>query len=405
MRIVYISFEYPPDNANGGIATYTYQISNAMANIGNHEVHVVCGSPSRNIVEKRGNLTIHRLQYRSSNDFKPLLALKLLDIHNSGKIDIIESPDYRSDGLIAKTNLPDVPLVVRLHGPLTFIYDYTRSSYKFSINSSMRDIIKHISYLYRRYLKKDYFKGFFFDEYQLIRMANCLHSPSNNLRNLVLSRWGINSKHVRYIPNIFVPNNNFLNVKAASTSSGRLDSIAFLGRLESFKGVLVFIDLIPILLKTYPWLQFYFIGRPSILVNGESSDEYLLRKLSKYRSAINFSQPDYREIPIELSKAQIVVLPSTWESFGYVCLEAMSAGRPVIGSKHGGMAEIIQDYKNGIIINPFLVDTIINAIKYFIDNPSEILRMGEDARQTVLNRYSANVICPIVESEYRSLIE
>ena len=205
--------------------------------------------------------------------------------------------------------------------------------------------------------------------------------------------------------NIFVPNNNFLNVKAASTSSGRLDSIAFLGRLESFKGVLVFIDLIPILLKTYPWLQFYFIGRPSILVNGESSDEYLLRKLSKYRSAINFSQPDYREIPIELSKAQIVVLPSTWESFGYVCLEAMSAGRPVIGSKHGGMAEIIQDYKNGIIINPFLVDTIINAIKYFIDNPSEILRMGEDARQTVLNRYSANVICPIVESEYRSLIE
>jgi len=63
----------------------------------------------------------------------------------------------------------------------------------------------------------------------------------------------------------------------------------------------------------------------------------------------------------------MVVLPSLWEAFGFVCVEAMALGRPVVASSGSGFAEIIEDGISGYLVEPgkseLLAGKMINVLK------------------------------------------
>ena len=100
MRIVFVSYEYPPDTGFGGIGTYVYQISHVLSKR-EIDVQVVCGTFDPNItkIENEGFLTIHRVQCNSRKDFSRLVPDILKKIHDQKKIDLIEAPDYGAESL------------------------------------------------------------------------------------------------------------------------------------------------------------------------------------------------------------------------------------------------------------------------------------------------------------------
>lgn len=87
-------------------------------------------------------------------------------------------------------------------------------------------------------------------------------------------------------------------------------------------------------------------------------------------------------LPAYYAKSEIVVLPSRYDLFGMVALEALACGRPVVVSKYAGVHKIIsEDF--GIIVDPFNKEELARKIIYLLKNPDECEQMGLKGRKFV----------------------
>ena len=122
-------------------------------------------------------------------------------------------------------------------------------------------------------------------------------------------------------------------------------------------------------------------------------------------SRLDFTgQVDRAEIPHLLEDSLLCLVPSLWENFPYVCLECMSAGQAVIASNRGGIPEIIEDGRNGILADPLLPDSFVEAIDYLIANPQRRIEIGIAARNTILSKYNHKVFVSEMEALYNETI-
>ena len=78
-------------------------------------------------------------------------------------------------------------------------------------------------------------------------------------------------------------------------------------------------------------------------------------------------------------KCPVFVLPSYFEGFGLSAVEAMARGCAVIASDVGGLAEIIQDDQNGILVPPGNSDAIRQAIDTLFSHPEKAAELGRNA--------------------------
>jgi glycosyltransferase involved in cell wall biosynthesis len=100
----------------------------------------------------------------------------------------------------------------------------------------------------------------------------------------------------------------------------------------------------------------------------------------------------------------IAVVPSRWpEPFGRVALEAMGAGRPVVGSAVGGLADLVVDGTTGILVPPGDVAALRAAIQQLLTNPGRREEMGMAGRRRAAE-FSASVVIPQVERVYDEVI-
>jgi glycosyltransferase involved in cell wall biosynthesis len=103
-------------------------------------------------------------------------------------------------------------------------------------------------------------------------------------------------------------------------------------------------------------------------------------------------------------RAMFGVFPSLWaEPFGNVVHEAMSMGRPVIGTKPGGHTDMIKDGKTGFLTVPGDVEDLARAMQALIDSPELRDSMGHAARERA-NLYSADIVVPKFERFFADVI-
>jgi len=94
----------------------------------------------------------------------------------------------------------------------------------------------------------------------------------------------------------------------------------------------------------------------------------------------------------EMARAAFLIVPSMWyEMFPMVIAEAFAAGLPVIASRLGGLAEIVEDGRSGLHFTPGDSADLATKIRWAIDNPEKVSRMGDNARTDFDNRYSEAV--------------
>ena len=90
-----------------------------------------------------------------------------------------------------------------------------------------------------------------------------------------------------------------------------------------------------------------------------------------------------------LAKAAFLVMPSTGiESFGLAAIEAFASGTPVIASRQGGLREIVEHRRNGLLVAPGDAEDLAWAINFANAHPQEIRRMGMEAYQSYLAHYT-----------------
>jgi len=97
----------------------------------------------------------------------------------------------------------------------------------------------------------------------------------------------------------------------------------------------------------------------------------------------------------------IFVLPSRYDSFGIVYLEAWRCGKPVIGAKVGAIPEVIEEDRDGLLVEFGDVEQLTSKMFYLLNHPDLCKEMGENGRRKVVERFTWEKNIEIVENVFK----
>ena len=397
MRIALISYEFAGTANGGGIGTYARGTAAMMAARG-HEVEVFTSAPADSLALPPG-VVVHAASVEWES-FPSAVASLFSRRHIARPFDVVEGPDFGAQAMEVARSFPDLPLVVKLHTP-TFLIDEIGHSYL----SRVRKARFALGSLRRGRLPTPYWR---YDpagdpERQHALAASEITAPSLAILELVRCRWNLEAKRLVHIPNVFDSPADLLTLPLA-TKTGR---ITYLGRLEARKGVIELAQAMRLVLSHAPATKFRLVGRSlPHPATGENLSAYMQRELGPFAQAVEFvGGLPHSEVARALGDTDICVFPSIWENFPYVCLEAMAAGRGVIASSGGGMAEIIDDGRTGRLVEPRDPRGLADAMLEMLADPADRIAMAKMARAHVGVAYSSQVIGPLQEASYLRAIE
>ncbi|MFI5098295.1 MAG: glycosyltransferase family 4 protein [Candidatus Acidiferrales bacterium] len=241
-----------------------------------------------------------------------------------------------------------------------------------------------------------------------LRHASLVLAPSHTTADYVVTLQGVARERVRVLPWGLDPEfeSKIAGEPAATLPpefpSGRV--VLTVGRwlaTERYKGMDTLMTALPRLLLLWPELQLVFIGagddRPWL--------EGIARDSGVRRHVHFLTDLTYGELSACYDACEIFALPSRGEGFGFVYLEAMARGKPVIGGAHGGAPEVIQDGVTGYVVqhgDPVQLATSIDAL---LSNPELAREMGARGRERVHNEFRFNVFAKAFKKILRELCE
>ena len=154
-------------------------------------------------------------------------------------------------------------------------------------------------------------------------------------------------------------------------------TLLYLGRLEYEKGVHDAIAALPRVRRTHPGT--------TLIIAGDGTQEDWLRELArkhKVLKAIDFvGRVDHDDLVALLHGCDAAVLPSHYEPFGIVALEAAATGAPLVTSNVGGLGEAVLDGKTGMSFPPRDVAALATAVRAVLDAPAAAQRRAVAARE------------------------
>jgi glycosyltransferase involved in cell wall biosynthesis len=161
-----------------------------------------------------------------------------------------------------------------------------------------------------------------------------------------------------------------------------------ISRLIRDKGVGEYLEAARKLHKVYPDIKCFLVGPYD--TNPSAITEYELEEYVKDGSVEYFGETD--DVRPFLAQSSVLVLPSYREGTPKTNLEAMACGRPVITTDAPGCKETVIDGENGWLVPVKDVDGIVEKMKWFIDHPDEIEKMGLRGRSMVESIFDVNKV-------------
>jgi len=165
------------------------------------------------------------------------------------------------------------------------------------------------------------------------------------------------------------------DVFSSSEDTTRLLCVA---RLHPYKGIRFLLDAMAISIRQGLQLELRVIGRGGLEATLREKVRQL--HLDNAVSLLTVPIPNDR-MPSVYPACDIYVQPSVVEPFGTAVAEAMASGKPVIGSKVGGIQDLVSDGETGLLVPPGDSAGIAKAIRTLAMDPSLRLNMGFAARE------------------------
>jgi phosphatidylinositol alpha-mannosyltransferase len=176
--------------------------------------------------------------------------------------------------------------------------------------------------------------------------------------------------------------------------------ILFVGRFSKEKGLRYLIEAIPNVINEYPQAHFMLVGE-------DYGVKHELTKLAgelEVKNRISFLKPLFGSELANLYRfSTIFVLPSLYETFGLVLLEAMASGLPVVATKVGGVEAIVKHGDNGLLVSPKNPSALAESIVKLLSEKALYKHIRKHGLETS-KLYSWNKITEKIEACYKSLI-
>jgi len=178
--------------------------------------------------------------------------------------------------------------------------------------------------------------------------------------------------------------------------------LLFVGRLASNKGLLTLLEGFAPLARRQSPATLVLVGEDGGMAGAVDARVRELGLTGRVRRLGHVA--DESLLAAAYREARALVLPSDYEAFGLVLVEAMAQGTPVIASNVGGIPEIVNDGRTGLLVPPASPQALAVAIERLWDDPELGPRLGEAGRTTVVPRYSWEAVAAAMERLYREAL-
>jgi glycogen(starch) synthase len=395
VKVLMLSWEYPPVVV-GGLGRHVHALARHLTMLG-HEVVVVCrheaGSdaathPTADTVVE-GVRVIRVAEDPTHLLFeKDLVAWTLAMGHGMIRAGLALLAGWRPDVVHAHDWLvthPAITLAEHAGVPLVATMHATEAG-------------RHSGWLSQRLNQQVHSV-----EWWLANRADALITCSSAMRAEVAYLFEVEPAELAVIHNGIEPRG--WRVPAATVRAAReLHSphgaplVLYFGRLEWEKGVHDLLAALPRLRRAHPGTRLVVAGTG---VQAAALVEQARRL--RVRRSVDFvgHLPD-RSLVACLAAADVVVLPSRYEPFGIVALEAAAAGAPLVASTAGGLAELVVHGETGLSIEPGDVDGIVAGVQAVLADPAAAARRARAAKARLGTEFSWTGIAEATVAVYRS---
>jgi glycogen(starch) synthase len=233
--------------------------------------------------------------------------------------------------------------------------------------------------------------------------SDALVAPTHALAERVAPAWGFPAASVAVIPNPVDGEAVRWAGRAAPPRAVPDRYLLFVGRLERRKGVETLARALPAVLERHPDLHVVLLGRDAGAHAGGVVRD-LRERTERFSARVHLLGELPRDQALTIvARAELVVLPSLWEAFGFVAVEAMALGRPVVASAGGGFAEIVRHGESGWLVAPGSADALAASLLAALGRTEELARVGAAARRRA-DDFDADRLAPRLSALYDRVV-
>ncbi len=170
--------------------------------------------------------------------------------------------------------------------------------------------------------------------------------------------------------------------------------VGFVGQIIERKGIPDLVWAIPRVLETVRDVRFVFVGEGKLV-------DFLLEKTRELGVADHVVYAGFRaDIPAVMKAIDLLVLPSVVEGFGYVLVEAMAAGKPVVATNVSSIPEIVEHDLTGILVDVHHPDQLAAGITAVLSSRDRGRGMGERGREVMLEKFTLERMIDGIETAF-----
>ncbi len=188
--------------------------------------------------------------------------------------------------------------------------------------------------------------------------------------------------------------------------------ILYVGRLSKLKGAGILLEAVKVLVSNLRMRSVKLMIVGSSFFGGKTKITPFIKELQKesrdVKDNIIFTGFIGRsEMPNIYGLANIAAVPSiVMDASPSVCYEASSMSLPIVGTKRGGIPEIVQDGRTGLLVNdPEDIDDLAEKLLYFVKNPEDARDFGRRGRLLMQKQYTWEIVAGKIEEVYRKVLE
>lgn len=406
LRICLVTAAYPP--TVDGSATSTHDLAVPLVRLGHH-VTVLCADRHDSTLSQtsesfesgvrviRLNLNIGvtgRLLYHFSG-LMPLahsycIYRALQRYHGETPFDVIEFSNWQAPASIHSVRKL-APQVLRVSTTTNQVASYSEDARALaSARKKERSAIRRLSLL----------------EAFSVRRSDLIIIPTARHWAAAAADYGLNyeDQRAKIVPyGVDVSRRLPRTTWACDRSMCRL---LFVGRLSRRKGFDVFMNALPGVFSAATEQVYVTIVGPDVCSpDGTSTWQTLFSRLteSTKRRIEYLGCTTDQEREKNYQECDMFVGPSRYESFGLMFVEAMAYGIPVIGSRTGGIPDVVDDEVTGVLVEPDNVRALTEAILRLVNDPQKRREMGRAARDAVIRRFTRERMAQSTIEEYLKL--
>ncbi|NTW87974.1 MAG: glycosyltransferase family 4 protein [Desulfobulbaceae bacterium] len=323
MKIMFVSAAYPPHYT--GIGAYTRNMARALTGSGQQVLVATSRVDGQPDYQETEDGKIFRC-YSWKELRTASLAERLLKMAADHRVDLIECADFLGEGGKLLRLPRNIPVCIKSHnsGPVRIGRE------------------AEVLYIWQRWMQWAAILRTW-DQYReekfSIEHGDVLATPSRRLMNELESQ-GFRLPVQRFVQ----PNPIALPEKDPGNHEDAQPSILFVGRLAIGKGIGCLPELVARLVVLFPAMKLVIAGDDSYARGLGSLRRWLMKRLGTLTDHVEFTGRLGREALMDrFDRAWLVIVPSLWDTFPTVVLEAMSRAKPVVASVHGGMAEMLEN--------------------------------------------------------------